>query len=84
MDKPESRELTRGDREATEGQRDLVDAALLEEIDLLADLITGASSYTCHLTGQQLDSLLGLCPDSAPPPAIRREESSCAGPWPGD
>jgi len=39
---------------------ELVDAALLTEIGLLADVITAISGHSGHLTPDEVDSLLGV------------------------
>lgn len=56
----ESRELRGRDRSG-----ELVDGELLEEIELLADVITGVAGYAGRLTPGQLDEVLGLCDQAA-------------------
>ncbi len=41
-------------------RHDLVDFQLLEEIELLVDVITRVSGHTGALSGDQVDSVLGL------------------------
>ncbi|MEW1952956.1 hypothetical protein [Terrabacter sp. NPDC080008] len=44
--------------------RDLIDGVLLEEILLLTDVIAAVRTAESHLTPPQLDSLLGVTPES--------------------
>lgn len=39
---------------------EMVDAALLEEIELLADVIAATAAYPGHLTPEQVDTLLDV------------------------
>ncbi|GAB3887660.1 hypothetical protein [Terrabacter terrigena] len=41
-------------------RHDLVDFALLEEIELLVDVITRVAGRTDYLSGDEVDSVLGL------------------------
>jgi len=41
-------------------QRDLVDDELLEEIELLVDVITRVAGHAGYLSGDEVDSVLGL------------------------
>lgn len=48
--------MTRDDEEA----RDLLDAALRDEIELVSDLVVAASASERHFTPDEVDALLGL------------------------
>lgn len=39
---------------------DLVDDALLQEIELLMHVIAAVAAHTCPLTGRQVDAVLGI------------------------
>lgn len=41
---------------------DLLDVALMDEIELVSDLVVAASSSPRHLTTEEIDALLGLRP----------------------
>jgi hypothetical protein len=45
---------------------ELVDAALLQEISLLADVITSLGGVKGHLTLDQVDAVLGVASDGGP------------------
>ena len=39
---------------------ELVDPALMQDIDLLADVIASISGFGCHLTPEEVDTVLGV------------------------
>lgn len=43
-----------------EGAKDLLDATLRDEIELVSDLVVAASASDRHLTPEEIDALLGL------------------------
>lgn len=55
---------------STGPEEELNDAALLEEIDLLADLVVAAGSADRPLTGPEVDLALGLHPQPVRPPGV--------------
>ena len=48
------------DKPARPPRHDLVDCQLLEEIELLVDVITRVAGHTGDLSGDEVDSVLGL------------------------
>ena len=57
---PDGTPLVQGTDHPPPPRHDLVDCQLLEEIELLADVITRVAGHAGYLSGDEVDSVLGL------------------------
>ena len=57
---PDGTPLVQGTVHPPPPRHDLVDCQLLEEIELLVDVITQVAGHTGYLSGDEVDSVLGL------------------------
>ncbi|WP_347350760.1 hypothetical protein [Intrasporangium sp.] len=67
---------------ADEGEGELLDADLRDEIELVSDLVVAASASDRHFTPAEVDALLGIGPEAPDEPA-GDERGSAAEPADG-